>query len=272
MRTPLPLLAFSAALALALALATLPTPTTAKKETYGCPIAGLSAVCPAYTRTRLPRKLEEAGIELRRYAPGVFAYLPVNASSFGSAAASTGPALSSYVGGANEAGLHFHATAPTLLRFEPSKDFTTYGREFVASVFLDVAQAGDAPAPTSNAAIRACKTRTTHAFIANWTSASPLPGPPTGATVVGHLKRLAGHLDRAGETYCARAAWLLSYSPDSLVGGRKYFEVSLDAGRCREEGGGEGMSVCMEGGDEEDGEEEKVGFEGGLPGLRLDAE
>ena len=239
---------------------------SAKKETYGCPIAGLSAVCPSYTRRPLSRKLEAAGVELRTYKPGVFAYLHLNASTFGSAAASTTPALDAYTGGQNEAGFHFHDTAPHLLRFAPSRDFAMYGRSFVASRFLDVAEVSDAPAPTSNSDIKACKTRSTHSFIANWTSASPLPGPPAGATVMGHLKRLASHLDRAGERYCARHAWLASYSPDSMIAGRKFFEVSVDAGRCRSE---DEDGVCGEGANEV---EEEVALEEGPAGLRLDAE
>jgi len=265
-----PALAATLLLAAAAALAGV----AAKKETCGCPIAGLSAICPAYTKKTVPRKLAAAGIERRSYAPSVFAFIRVNASTFGTASASTGPALDAYTGGANEAGFKFHDTAPRLLRFSPSRDLATFGRAFIASRFLDVAEVADAPAPTANAGIRACKARSgadAAFFVANWTSVSPLPGPPTGSTVLGHLARLASYLDRAGERYCARHAWLASYSPDTLVGGRKYYEVSLSAGRCREEGE-EGKGAECGGEEAEAAEEVAADFEEGPAVLRLDAE
>lgn len=229
-------------------LALCATAATAKPTTYGCPIAGISAVCPAFSRARAPRSLEKAGVTRRIYAPGVYASLKVNASSFGSAAASTYGPLSSYQNGANERGFQFHDTAPSLLRFNPTKDLTSCGRAFVASRFLDVREAADAPPPTSNAeVIKICKAKKADVWVANFTSASPFPGPPTAATALGHLRRLASELEAAGEHFCARSAWLLSYSPDSMATGRKYFEVSVDAGKCgeEEEGGEEG--VCPQG-------------------------
>jgi hypothetical protein len=227
--------------------------------TAGCPIKGVSAVCPAYKSKHAPSKLAKRGVELRQYEPGVWAYLDVNASYFGSAAAATTPALNAYTGGANEAGFKFHDTAPSALRFAPTRDFASVGREFTAARFLDVASPRDAPPPTQNAMIRTCKTgdRDAAVWVAGWTSASPLPGPPTGATVLGHVKALAARLDGAGEEHCARSAWLLSYTPDGAVG-RKYFEVTLDAGRCRSEdcagGGGEQVEEV----EEEEVEEEEV--------------
>jgi hypothetical protein len=181
---------------------------------------------------------------------GVWCHLSVNASSFGSAAASTSPALSAYQGGANEAGFHFHDTQPSALKFHPSRDFTSVGREFVAARFLDVASVRDAPPPTQNSMIKTCKTgKRAVVWVANWTSASPFPGPPTAATVLAHTKALAARLDDAGEKYCSRHAWLLSYTPDSETIGRKHFEVSLDAHcrsaeeDCGDGGGEEGVEV-----------------------------
>jgi len=247
--------------------ATSPQPASAapakKKPTYGCPIPGISAVCPTFSRksSHHSRSLEAAGVDARAYAPAVFAYLPVNASSFGSAAISTALALNSYTGGANEKGLHFHDTAPTFLRFAPTKDFAAVGRDFVASRFLDVAEAGDAPAPTTNAdTLKVCKANKAEVYVANWTSASPFPGPPTAATVLGHLKRLAGALEDAGERFCGRTAWLMSYSPDAMATGRKYFEVSVDAGRCGSDGEDRG-GACVE--------EKEVIAAGAAPALHL---
>ena len=225
------------------------------KQTYGCPITGLAAVCPSYKLKSVPKGLEKAGIEKRAYGPAVFAFLPVNASSFGSAAVSTSPALASYTGGDNEKGMRFHETAPTYLRFAPSAELRAVGRAYVASRFLDVAEAADAPPPTSNADIRVCKARPTEVYVTNWTSASPLPGPPTAATVLAHLHRLASHLKAEDARFCARDAWLMSYSPDSMVTGRKYFEVSVDAGRCRSEAEEKKEGVCAKAGREEAGRE-----------------
>jgi hypothetical protein len=220
------------------ALASLAAATATWADTAGCPVPGIAAVCPAFKRLHVPKKLARRGIEHRSYAPGVWAYIHVNASSFGSAAASTSPALNAYTGGANEAGFHFHDTAPSALKFHPSRDFAAVGRAFVAARFLDVASTRDAPPPTQNAMIRTCKTgkagKDNAVFVANWTSASPLPGPPTASTVLAHTKALAAHLDEAGERYCARSAWLLSYAPDTAgVTGRHLFEVTLASGRCR---------------------------------------
>lgn len=227
-------LAAAASLATAAAWADVPNPPSpSSKPTEGCPVPGMSAVCPRYKRVHVRGRLAERGIEKREYMPGVWAYLRVNASTFGTAAASTAPALNAYAGGANEAGFHFHDTEPAALKFHPTEDFDSFGRAFTAARFLDVASTKDAPPPTQNSMIKTCKTGRSTVWVANFTSATPFPGPPTGATVLAHAKALAARLDEAGERYCSRSAWLLSYSPDSQATGRKLFEVSLDAGRCR---------------------------------------